>query len=222
MGHGRPTEQRNKKLTGSQLGISYMAACIKKIGILALQGGYALHQRALHALDVDAPLIYKPEQLRDLDGLVVPGGESTALLKLMTPLHWQQAIREFKAAGKLLFGTCAGMIVFAKNVIPAQESLGLIDITVARNAYGRQLDSHVVMGECDKTVVGVDQCEMVFIRAPKIVSVGEGVTVLATSAGVPVLVQQDNVICASFHPEFSKESIVHRYVVSTTVLHRPC
>ena len=185
-----------------------------RIGILALQGGYALHQRALQALGVDAPLIYKPDELKNLDGLIVPGGESTALLKLMTPLNWQQAIRDFKEAGKLLFGTCAGMILFAKTVIPSQESLGLIDITVERNAYGRQLDSHVVMGECDQTVFGVDQCEMVFIRAPKIVSVGAGVRVLATSAGVPVLVQQDNVICASFHPEFSTESIMHRYVVS--------
>ena len=92
-----------------------------RIGILALQGGYALHQRALQALGVDAPLIYKPDELKNLDGLIVPGGESTALLKLMTPLNWQQAIRDFKEAGKLLFGTCAGMILFAKTVIPSQE-----------------------------------------------------------------------------------------------------
>lgn len=186
----------------------------KKIGVLALQGGYALHQQALESLGVSAPLIYKPAQLQGLDGLIIPGGESTALLKLMIPLNWQQAIVDFKNAGNLLFGTCAGMILFADTVIPNQESLGLIDICVERNAYGRQLDSHVVKGECDKTIFGVGHCEMVFIRAPKIVSVGEGVTVLATSGGLPVLVQQDNVICASFHPEFSKDSCVHRYLYS--------
>lgn len=191
---------------------------MKRVGVLALQGGYALHQRALESLGVEAPLVYKPEQLDDLDGLVIPGGESTALLTLMTPLSWQQAIRVFKKSGKLLLGTCAGMILCAKAVIPEQESLGLIDIVVERNAYGRQLDSHVVMGECDKTVFGVEQCEMVFIRAPKIVSIGEDVKILATSQGVAVLVQQDQVICASFHPEFSTDLCIYNYVVSKVSL----
>lgn len=187
---------------------------MKRIGVLALQGGYTLHQRVLESLGVEAPLVYKPEQLDDLNGLVIPGGESTALLTLMTPLSWQQAIRHFKQSGKLLFGTCAGMILCADTVLPKQESLGLIDMVVQRNAYGRQLESHVIMGQCDKAIFGVDQCEMVFIRAPKIVSLGEQVSVLATCQGLPVLVQQDNVICASFHPEFSRDLVVYRYVIS--------
>ncbi len=186
---------------------------MQRIGVLALQGNYALHQQALRSFSVEAPLIYKPSELHNLDGLIVPGGESTALLTLMTPLNWQDAICDFKHAGKKLFGTCAGMIVFAKHVIPQQESLKLIDISVSRNAYGRQLDSHVATGECNATVFGFDTCEMVFIRAPKITSIGNCVNVLATCNGVPVLVQQENVLCASFHPELLVKSFVHDYFV---------
>ncbi len=185
---------------------------IHRVGILALQGDYALHQEALQKLNIASVLIYKPAELTDVDGLIVPGGESTALLKLMTPLHWQDAIRCFKASGKVLFGTCAGMILFAQNVFPAQETLNLIDISVERNAYGRQLDSHVVYGECDSAIFSVEKFEMVFIRAPKITRVGKEVTVLATSNQAPVLVQENNVVCAAFHPEMSKENFVHAFV----------
>ncbi|PHQ80356.1 MAG: pyridoxal 5'-phosphate synthase glutaminase subunit PdxT [Coxiella sp. (in: Bacteria)] len=183
----------------------------KRIGVLALQGNYALHQQSLQALGLEAPLIYKPSELHDLDGLVVPGGETTALLKLMTPLRWQDTLLWFKQQGKLLLGTCAGMILFARDVDPEQESLNLIDISVLRNGYGRQRDSHVVTGECDQAALGVAQCEMVFIRAPKITRVGDAVQVLATSDGVPVCVRQGNVLCASFHPELSTDNGIHRY-----------
>ena len=183
----------------------------QRVGVLALQGNYALHQKALQALSIEAPLIYKPSELNDLDGLIVPGGESTALLKLMTPFKWQEAIQSFKRSGRLLFGTCAGMILFAKDVEPSQESLGLIDISVMRNGYGRQRDSHVAEGDCDANAFGASTREMVFIRAPKITRVGSGVSVLATCSDLPVLVREDNVLCASFHPELSSNHSVHRY-----------
>lgn len=180
------------------------------VGVLALQGNYALHQQALESLDIKAPLVYQPSELAGLDGLVVPGGESSALLKLMTPLNWQNAIIHFKKSGKRLLGTCAGMILFACDVMPAQQSLNLIDISVARNAYGRQLDSKIVRGKCDVAVFGEASMEMVFIRAPMVTRVGSGVSVLATQDDVPVLVQQDNVLCASFHPEMSADNRVHK------------
>lgn len=181
------------------------------IGVLALQGNYALHQQALQSLGHKAPLIYNPSELAGLDGLVVPGGESTALLKLMTPLNWQDAIADFRQSGKRLFGTCAGMILFARDVSPQQQSLDLIDISVERNAYGRQLESKIARGACDAATFGASSCEMVFIRAPMVTRVGEGVSVLATYDDVPVLVQKDNVLCASYHPEMSEDNMVHKY-----------
>lgn len=186
----------------------------QRIGVLALQGDFARHQEALRSFSVETPLVYKPSDLDGLDGLVMPGGESTALLKLMAPFHWQDAIRTFYQSGKKIFGTCAGMILLAKHVEPSQESLGLIDISVSRNAYGRQLDSHVATGWCDKHYLDCDSAEMVFIRAPKVTRVAKDVMVLATCDKVPVLVQQGNVLCASFHPELLSHSFVHRYFVS--------
>ncbi len=180
------------------------------VGVLALQGNYALHQQALESLGFKAPLVYQPSELAKLDGLVVPGGESSALLKLMTPLNWQDAIIKFKKSGKRLLGTCAGMILFARDVSPTQESLNLIDIGVERNAYGRQLDSKIIRGNCDAAVFGEATMEMVFIRAPMVKRIGSGVSILATQDDVPVLVQQDNVLCASFHPEMSTDNLVHK------------
>ena len=181
------------------------------IGVLALQGDVDLHCQALQAFNIKAPLIYKPAQLAGLDGLIIPGGESSALLKLMTPFNWQAAISEFAHQGNFIFGTCAGMILLASSVYPTQESLNLIDISVERNAYGRQLESHVAIGDCDVRL-GVDSCEMVFIRAPKITRVGGAVTVLASCDDVPVLVQQDNIICAAFHPEMSSDKVIYHYL----------
>lgn len=181
-------------------------------GVLALQGDFARHQIALQRQGVHAPLITKPDQLAHCDGLVIPGGESTALLRLMQPLGWQQAIKAFHAQGKKLFGTCAGMILLANTVIPQQETLGLIDIAVERNAYGRQLDSHIVEGRCDESVFGVDHVELVFIRAPKIQQCGPGVKVLVWEGSLPVMVQQGNVVCASFHPELSESDVLYNVV----------
>lgn len=182
-------------------------------GVLALQGDFIQHQAALHRQGVVATLVTKPAQLADCDGLIIPGGESTALLRLMQPLGWQAAIKEFHLAGKRLFGTCAGMILLARAVTPQQETLGLIDITVERNAYGRQRDSHIVRGRCDESVFGVDHAELVFIRAPKIQHCGAKVKTLIWEGSLPVMVQQDNVMCASFHPEMSQCDLIYKVAV---------
>jgi 5'-phosphate synthase pdxT subunit len=181
-----------------------------QVGVLALQGDFVQHRCALLSCGVQAVLVTKPHQLDGLAGLVIPGGESSALLRLMSPLGWQAAIKHFHQQGGFVFGTCAGMILLAQSVVPQQASLGLIDITVERNAYGRQRDSHVVSGVCSFEVFGVGAFEMVFIRAPKITQVGDSVQVLAWEGELPVLVRQENVICASFHPELSKKSPIYQ------------
>jgi 5'-phosphate synthase pdxT subunit len=184
-----------------------------KIGVLALQGDFALHARAL-ARCLPPPEVVevrKPEQLDDLDGLVIPGGESTTLLKLMEAWGFERALATFHEAGKPIFGTCAGLIVMARDVThPAQPSLGLIDVGVERNAYGRQRDSFEVRGSAalDHDPVPV---HMVFIRAPRIRRVGESVRTLARHAGDPVLARQATVLVATFHPELTDDVAVHAY-----------
>jgi pyridoxal 5'-phosphate synthase pdxT subunit len=181
------------------------------IGILALQGNFAQHAGALDALCVPWRYVRKPSELADLQGLIIPGGESTALLKLMRPLNWLCAIRDFHANGGAIFGTCAGVILLAKRVSPHQESVGLLDIKVSRNAYGRQIDSFVAQG----TLSFSQQTPMpfVFIRAPKILSVDSSVKVLAIHNGEPVMVAQGNVLASTFHPEMSSDHRVHEYFV---------
>jgi 5'-phosphate synthase pdxT subunit len=163
-----------------------------KIGVLALQGDFALHLRALSrcGAGVEAVEVRKPEQLEGLDGLIMPGGESTTLLKLMEAWGFVPALEKFHAAGKAIFGTCAGLILLAREVTsPAQFSLGLIDVGVERNAYGRQRESFQAAGtaELDGRSVPV---EMVFIRAPRIRRVGEGVETLARHHGEAVMARQ--------------------------------
>ncbi|MDF1761535.1 MAG: pyridoxal 5'-phosphate synthase glutaminase subunit PdxT [Coxiellaceae bacterium] len=190
------------------------------IGVLALQGGFAAHQAHLERLGVKHCQVRKPAQLSDLDGLIIPGGESSALLKLMQPFDWLQAIRDFSAQGKMIFGTCAGMILLAKKVVPAQASLGLIDIEVERNAYGRQRNSFIQTLTIADPAVGVDQFEAVFIRAPKIKNIGSNVRVVVAHQQQPVMVQQKNILVASFHPELSQDVAMHRYFVSCSQLSR--
>ncbi|MDF1795059.1 MAG: pyridoxal 5'-phosphate synthase glutaminase subunit PdxT [Coxiellaceae bacterium] len=190
------------------------------IGVLALQGGFAAHQAHLESLGVNHCQVRKPEHLHQCEGLIIPGGESSALLKLMAPLNWLQAIAEFAAQGKMIFGTCAGLILLAKTVSPPQVSLGLIDIDVERNAYGRQLNSFIQnLSEID-AVLAINQFEAVFIRAPKIKALGDKVQVLIRHQQQPVLVQQENIIVASFHPELSQDVAIHRYFVSCCQLLR--
>jgi 5'-phosphate synthase pdxT subunit len=178
-----------------------------RIGVLALQGDFGAHRAALGRLGVEAPEIRKPEQLAGLDGLVVPGGESTTLLKLMGET-FPPALRAFHAAGTPIYGTCAGLILLAREVVaPRQASLGLIDVTVERNAYGRQRESF----EAEADAVAV---RMVFIRAPRIVRAGPGVTTLASWRDEPVLAREGSVLVSAFHPELTDDLAVHRYFLA--------
>ena len=155
--------------------------------------------------------VRKPEQLADLDGLIVPGGESTTLLHLMEEWQFVPALEKFHAEGRPLFGTCAGAIVMAREVErPRQFSLGLIDIAIERNAYGRQRESFEAPGEAMLEGRAVP-LEMVFIRAPRIRSTGAGVQTLARHGGNPVLVQEGRVLVGTFHPELTDDPSVHQY-----------
>jgi len=177
------------------------------IAVLALQGDFAAHGRRLAQMGLDSFEARKPEELEGAAGLVVPGGESTTLWKFFESAPWEDAIRRFAATGRPVLGTCAGAIVLARKVTnPAQRGLGVIDISVERNAYGRQADSFV--GEVDAPTLG-ERLPAVFIRAPKIRRVGPGVEVLATRESEPVLVRQDNVVAATFHPELTDDATVH-------------
>jgi pyridoxal 5'-phosphate synthase pdxT subunit len=181
-----------------------------KIGVLALQGDFGLHAQALARCGVEAVEVRKPEELADLDGLVIPGGESTTLLKLMDAYRFTPAIETFHAEGRPIFGTCAGLIVVARDVErPRQPSLGLIDVDVERNAYGRQRESFEAEGLAD--LDGPRPLEMVFIRAPRITRVGAGVTVLARHGDEPVMATQGPVLVATFHPELTDDPAVHGY-----------
>lgn len=183
------------------------------IGILALQGGYMAHGRALKKLGQTYTLVKQSEQLKNISGLIIPGGETTALLKLLTP-SMIETLQMFKASHKPILGTCAGAILLAKHVInPEQYSLGFLDISIERNAYGRQVDSFMDFGVCEKSVFGVEQLKMMFIRAPKISKLGPNVNVLASHNDKPVLVQADHILAATFHPELIDETYVHQYFI---------
>lgn len=182
-----------------------------KIGVLALQGDFAMHARALRRCGVEVVEIRKPEQLDDIDGLIMPGGESTTLLKLMDLWGFVPAIEKFHESGKPIFGTCAGLILAAREVSnPAQSSLKLIDVGVERNAYGRQRESFETQGTVtlDGHPVPI---EMVFIRAPRIRRVGPGVETLASHGGEAVMARQGSVLVATFHPELTEDPTVHEY-----------
>jgi 5'-phosphate synthase pdxT subunit len=184
-----------------------------RIGVLALQGDFALHARALArcGTGVEVVEVRKPEELDDLDGLIIPGGESTTLLKLMDAWGFVPALEKFHAGGRPVFGTCAGLILLARDVTsPRQFSLGLIDVGVERNAYGRQRESFEAAGTAE---LGGPPApiEMVFIRAPRIRRVGDDVQTLARHADEPVLARQGTVLVATFHPELTDDATIHRY-----------
>jgi pyridoxal 5'-phosphate synthase pdxT subunit len=181
------------------------------IGVLALQGDFQAHGTALERCGVESVQVRKPDELAALDGLIVPGGESTTLLKLMDEWGFVPALREFHASGRPIFGTCAGLILLAAEVEnPRQFSLGFIDATVERNAYGRQRESFEEHGQAtlDGQTVPI---EMVFIRAPRIRRLGRQVDVLASRSGEPVMARQGSVLVATFHPELTDDPTVHRY-----------
>ena len=182
------------------------------IGVLALQGDFDAHRRRLEELGANVVLVKKPEQLDEIDGLVIPGGESGTFLKLLGEEGFEK-LKQFVRL-KPTFGTCAGAILLASEVEnPTQAGLGAIDIRIRRNAYGRQVDSSIREGLLlqnsldDKTA---SPLEMVFIRAPKIERVGPGVEVIATEGTDPVAVRQGTAMAATFHPELSDDTRVHQ------------
>lgn len=182
-----------------------------KIGVLAIQGDFAAHKRALAKIGVDAIEVRRAVELQQVDGLIMPGGESTTMLKFIEEENLADPIKRFAHAGKPVFGTCAGAILLAREVHnPDQTSLGLIDISVERNAYGRQVNSFI--SAVDSAFEG-GPLEAVFIRAPKILSVGANVEVLAKLDGEPVLVKEGNVLAATFHPELTQDERAHRFFV---------
>jgi 5'-phosphate synthase pdxT subunit len=179
-----------------------------RIGVLAIQGDFAAHRKVLERLGAEVVEVRQPAALNDLDGLVLPGGESTTMIKFITDEGFADPIKEFAGSGKPIFGTCAGAILLAHEVrAPNQPSLDLLDITVERNAYGRQVDSFI--GGVETAIEG-GELEAVFIRAPRIVRVGPEIEVLATLHGEPVLVQWRNIMAATFHPELTNDARVHR------------
>jgi 5'-phosphate synthase pdxT subunit len=179
------------------------------IGVLALQGDFDAHRRRLEELGASVVLVRKPEQLAELDGLVIPGGESTTFLKLLGEAGFER-LRQF-VHNKPVFGTCAGAILLAGEVTnPPQRGLGALDVTIRRNAFGRQVNSSIREGKC---AWGDRPLEMVFIRAPRFERLGKGVEALAWDQADPVLVRQGKIMAATFHPELSADLRVHKAFV---------
>ncbi len=190
-----------------------------KIGVLALQGAFREHVEALRKLGVDAVEVRLPEQLEGLDGLIIPGGESTAIGKLAVKYGLQEAIRRYAQKGNPVYGTCAGMILLSNDVGRDQPLLGVMDVKVERNAFGRQLDSFETDLEIPE--LGNEPFPAVFIRAPKIEGVGEGVDVLAfLPDGTPVAARQDNMLVTAFHPELTDDLRFHRYFLAIVEANR--
>ncbi|GAB3187618.1 pyridoxal 5'-phosphate synthase glutaminase subunit PdxT [Nesterenkonia suensis] len=186
-----------------------------RIGVLALQGAVAEHARALTASGAEVRTVRRPAELVGLDGLVVPGGESTTMARLAAPVHMMEHIRQAHQDGMALFGTCAGLILMAREVTDPEaldgfDRIGGLDVVARRNGYGSQLDSFTE--ELD--VVGLETpLEAVFIRAPVVEQIGAGVEILAESRGLPVALRQGRVLATSFHPELTQDHRLHRQFV---------
>lgn len=181
-----------------------------KIGVLALQGSVSEHIESLSALDVEAIPVRLPSELNGLEALVIPGGESTTISRLMSDFAILGAIRELASRGFPILGTCAGLILLAKKVVDFKmDTIGVMDIEVRRNAYGRQVDSFEA--SLDIFVLGNNPFPGVFIRAPIIKRVGDGVEVLCRLDGVPIAVQQGKMLACSFHPELAGDLRFHKY-----------
>ena len=182
-----------------------------KIGVLALQGAFVEHARILQQLDVEASLVRLPKELDGLDGLIIPGGESTTISRLMADFHLMQPLMDLAQAGLPILGTCAGMILLARDVggnsVP---SLGVMDIRVKRNAFGRQVDSFEA--DIDISALGAPPFHAIFIRAPMVEKVGPEVEVLARlSDGTVIAARQDKLVASAFHPELTSDLRFHRY-----------
>jgi 5'-phosphate synthase pdxT subunit len=187
------------------------------IGILALQGDYEAHARAFKCSGAQTVLVRKAEELAALDGLVIPGGESTTMLKFLEKDGFFEALGEF-ASAKPVFGTCAGSILLAREVLhPKQRSLGVLDATVERNAYGRQIDSAILTLP---TEIPGGPLEMVFIRSPRITRVGDDVQVLGRRDEFPVLVREGHLLACTFHPEMTADTRVQQLFLDMVRAHR--
>ena len=192
-----------------------MSALYKKnsdkivIGVLALQGAFREHIKAVRKAGAEAIEVKFPNDIKSIDGLIVPGGESTTISKLIEKYDFKEYLDDFYESGKPMFGTCAGMILFAKEIKDEDYGLGYINIKVERNSYGRQIDSfhEFVDLSFDKT----KKFEAIFIRAPKIVSIGPEVHILSKINDDVILARQDNVLVSSFHPELQEDTRIHDY-----------
>lgn len=181
----------------------------RAVGVLAVQGAFEVHARAVRELGHGAVLVRSPPDFEGLDALILPGGESTVQLDLLGRLGLEEPLRAFVSRGLPVLATCAGLILLARTVRgPEQRSLGLIDVTVTRNAWGRQVDSFEATSDRGR--------ELVFIRAPRIVATGPHVEVLDTLEGEPVLVRERNITCATFHPELTSNREVHVRAIAPT------
>ncbi|HEY2647502.1 MAG TPA: pyridoxal 5'-phosphate synthase glutaminase subunit PdxT [Candidatus Acidoferrales bacterium] len=186
-----------------------------KVGIVAVQGDFEAHAATLARMGVEHNFVRKVRDLEHVDAVILPGGESTTQWKFLVEEGLDKSLREHAARGGAIFGTCAGAILLAREVLnPAQESLNLVDITVIRNGYGRQLASEVRHGLTSISPVPI---EMVFIRAPIIERVRPDTEVLAESEGKPVLIRQGRILIATFHPELTKDDTVHEYFLRMAI-----
>ncbi|MBS1799268.1 MAG: pyridoxal 5'-phosphate synthase glutaminase subunit PdxT [Acidobacteria bacterium] len=187
------------------------------IGILALQGAYDAHAKAISKLGATPKLVRLPADLDGIDGLIMPGGESTTMLKFLEQRGFFEVLKDFVQKTPT-FGTCAGVILLARDVTnPAQNSLGVLDVTVERNSYGRQIDSAILTAP-SKLPGG--ELEMVFIRAPRIVRTGSAVETLANRDNDPVLVREGHLLAATFHPELSHDTRVHQLFLNMVSEHK--
>jgi len=192
------------------------------VGVLAIQGDFAAHLASLDRLGIAGREVRAPGDLPGLAGVILPGGESGAHLRILRENGLFEALRAFHADGGALYGTCAGLILLAKGVTnPAQESLGLLDVDVIRNGYGRQIDSFEAAGvpEPGGPLEG-RRLPMVFIRAPRLARIGPGVDVLARHEGEPVAVREGRVLASTFHPEMTEDDTFHRYFVEEIAAQR--
>ena len=187
------------------------------IGILALQGAYDAHAKAIASLGAASKLIRLPSDLEGIHGLIMPGGESTTMLKFLEQRGFFEVLKDFVLKTPT-FGTCAGVILLAKDVTnPAQKSLGALDVTVERNSYGRQIDSAILHAE---SKLSGGELEMVFIRAPRITRTGKDVVTLANRIADPVLVREGHLLAATFHPELSHDTRVHQLFLDMVREHK--
>ncbi len=204
------TTDRNSRDQGPSSIVNLQSSIVNSVAVLALQGDFEAHRKTLARMGIASFEAKRPGEIEEAAGLILPGGESTTIWKFFESAPWEEAISRFARSGRPILATCAGAIVLAREVSnPAQKGMGLLDIAVERNAYGRQVDSFV--GTVEAPALG-GELPAVFIRAPRIRRVGPGVEVVATLAGEPVLVRQDNVFAATFHPELTEDERIHGMV----------